>query len=170
VTQLVFCFWTPVLEALKLRKLKTAPPGPRSVVLVGCGAAKLAKRSKAKDLYVGSLFRAARRHAERLGCEWRVLSARYGLVNPERRIAPYNERLVHNALARIQWATAATTGLACEVGTNIEVTILAGSDYADPIRAQLEARGIKVHTPLAGLTMGRRLAWFKAQASFYGAI
>lgn len=153
-------------SARTVREEMAAPPAARRlVVLVGCGAAKAPKASKAKDLYTGSLFRAARKHAERLGAEWRILSARYGLVKPERVIKPYNQRMYCNALERVQWATAATTGLTWEMGgKDIEVIVLAGEAYADPICAVLESRGIICHRPLAGLTMGKRLQWFKAQA------
>lgn len=65
----------------------------RTIVLVGCGKEKRAVRSKAKDLYVGPLFKKARAFAESQGGEWRILSAKYGLVDPEEMIDPYDETM-----------------------------------------------------------------------------
>jgi len=60
------------------------------LILVGCGARKLAHAAPAKDLYTGPLFRAARAYAEAHADAWYVLSAKYGLVHPDRVIEPYN--------------------------------------------------------------------------------
>jgi len=41
-------------------------------------------------LYISDWFLKARRYAEASGCDWLILSAQYGLVAPDRVIAPYN--------------------------------------------------------------------------------
>lgn len=134
------------------------------VVLVGCGAKKARSTSRAKDLYLGNLFRAARGHAEQLGATWRILSARFGILKPEQRIKPYEQRMFRRELERTQWGISAATSLTYEMGGNgFDVLVLAGEDYAEPICRVLEARGIRCDRPLRGLGIGERLAWFKAQ-------
>jgi hypothetical protein len=62
-------------------------------VIVGCGARKLEWAAPARELYTGSLFRAASRHAERLGLPWRILSAEHGFISPDTVIEPYDRRI-----------------------------------------------------------------------------
>jgi hypothetical protein len=70
--------------------------------VIACGAAKLDHPAAARDLYVGTLFRhtltcveANAAYDEREGLVTRVLvlSARYGLVELDRVIAPYEQRM-----------------------------------------------------------------------------
>ena len=63
------------------------------VLIVGCGAAKLDRAAPARELYTGSLARAARRHAEASGLPWRILSSEYGLVLPDQVIGPYDRHM-----------------------------------------------------------------------------
>ncbi|MXX54202.1 MAG: hypothetical protein F4Z44_00225, partial [Gemmatimonadetes bacterium] len=62
------------------------------ILLIGCVKGKLewASRVAAKDLYVSALWRCRRKYAEQSGIPWFILSAKYGLVNPETRIAWYD--------------------------------------------------------------------------------
>lgn len=167
----------------RLRALRDEYGHPRSVrvALVGCGAAKRDGRHKARDLYTGSLFRAALSHAERTADEVLVLSARHGLVAPVEEIDSYNLSLnSYREREREQWAYRVLCGLAKRfAGLEIELTIYAGAAYADGLE-----RAIRMHrlrparstdpafigyhvrgcvAPLAGLTLGRRLAWFKVR-------
>ena len=62
-------------------------------LVVGCGAAKRSEAAPARDLYTGSLFRAAREHAEGSGLPWRILSAEYGLLTPDKVVEPYDRHM-----------------------------------------------------------------------------
>jgi len=62
-----------------------------------CGKSKIwakhpdAGPTAAKDAYTGSYFRANRRYAEAQGCDWMILSGKYGLIEPDFIIpGPYN--------------------------------------------------------------------------------
>lgn len=78
---------------------------PVRVALVGCGAAKLPGRHRARDLYTGSLFRAALAHAERSADEVLILSALHGLVGLDDELDAYNVRLdKYRDAERDQWA------------------------------------------------------------------
>lgn len=134
------------------------------IVLVGCGAAKQTTACRAKEMYTGSLFRAAREYAERRGAEWRILSARYGLTHPERRIKPYNQKL-WSGTERMHWGLIAASSLCYELklGHAFDVEVFAGETYADPVCHFLEAWGVQCKQPLRKMPLGQRLAWFKAQ-------
>jgi hypothetical protein len=140
------------------------------VYLVGCGKSKLTRTAKAKDLYTGNLFRAARRYVESTGADWRILSAKYRTLAPEQRIAPYNERLSTREGDRAIWGKTAATmltssgvggGDGTRYGNHLRVICLAGEDYAGPVCGELESRGIECTRPLEGLGVGQRLKWFK---------
>lgn len=142
-----------------------APVEPITVCLVGCGKHKLTRRAPARELYTGSLFRAARRYAEQCDA-WFILSAKYHLVHPDTVLAPYNQRLRASDASR--WALVCCSGIGHQVGgVAYRVILLCGADYARPVRAQLEAWGKPVEEPLAGLGLGRRLQWLKREADAF---
>ena len=60
--------------------------------LVACSRTKADRPVPARELYLSPLFRAARKYAEnRYGLgQWLILSARYGLVDPDQVLAPYD--------------------------------------------------------------------------------
>jgi hypothetical protein len=63
------------------------------VYLVSCVSQKRKQACPARELYVSDWFLKARRYTERSGCRWFILSAEYGLVAPDRVIAPYERTL-----------------------------------------------------------------------------
>ena len=62
------------------------------ILLVGCVKGKLewASRVAARKLYASPLWRSRRAYAEQAGRPWFILSAKYGLLHPEERIAWYD--------------------------------------------------------------------------------
>lgn len=132
------------------------------VVLVGCGATKLDRAAPARELYTGQLFTKARAWAERNAEQWFVVSALHGLIEPEKITEPYDYRLgsaksdAFRLGQRVGWQLATALPDAPR-----RLVILAGRSYVDPIRERL--RGFQgwpqVEDPLAGMGIGRRLAW-----------
>ena len=61
------------------------------VALVACSSRKLPRPAPARDLYQGQLFKAARAYVEARGWPWHILSARYGLVDPDLVLEPYDQ-------------------------------------------------------------------------------
>lgn len=132
------------------------------IALVGCGAQKSLHAGKAKDLYTSNLFRAARAYAEATCARWYILSAKFGLLDPERSVAPYENRLQR----------AGSVGWGCRVGRQLDdavpyatesgatIICLAGSMYADAIQLPDE-RELNWEEPLRGLGLGKRIAWLQ---------
>lgn len=151
--------------------------GPvRVVALVGCGRAKLPHAAPAKYLYTGPLFQAARAWVEVTYSEWWILSARHGLVHPERVLEPYDATL--NTLPeaeRRQWAwdtfgqivMERTAGHFPDSAGDLLlapiIVVLAGNHYRRYLIPDLRAAGYQVHVPLAGLGIGQQIAWLKAR-------
>jgi hypothetical protein len=154
---------------------RTGAPQPDAVkaptmLLVACVKEKLSVPAAARDLYVSSLFRKERDYAERSGLPWFILSAEHGLVAPDEWLAPYERYLPDTPSAFRQawgiWVAERLDLLAGPLRAQV-IEIHAGSAYIDPVRGHLATKGASVLEPLAGLTMGQRLAWY-AQASHHG--
>lgn len=141
-----------------------ADPGEAAdLILVGCVKRKLGVPAPAKDLYTSALFRKERAYAERAGAPWFILSAEHGLVAPDTVLEPYDLRLSKTPRGyRRSWGRRVVEQLHEAVGpiTGKTVEIHAGSAYSDAIRELLSRDGATVIEPLAGLTMGARLAWY----------
>jgi len=125
-----------------------------TMILIQCTNTKRDEPAPAKDIYDESrYFRKMRSWAvamaESRNCGWGILSAKHGLLHPEREIKPYNER----GLSDRQCETIATTLDRRGVGT---VHITAGRDYTDGLIPELEKRGIDVINHFAGCRIGER--------------
>lgn len=136
------------------------------MIVIGCGKAKLDRRAKARELYTGSLFMAARRYAEAReqahGERWAILSAKHGLVLPDEELDPYDAIMKLRGLDLQSWAL--RSAVRCEqelvkAGAARRVECLAGHPYAWPFRNELHWFDIPSTEPLEGLGLGHRLQW-----------
>lgn len=133
-------------------------------IIVGCGKTKAPTPCPARELYTGCLFRAARAHAETSGRPWLILSALWGLIEPDRVLEPYDCRLtgpywtwwdlrlrVWDQLEQLGWKGA--------------IEVHAGAPYVEMVRAAvlLSSRRLSVTDTLAGLQVGQRRAWYRAE-------
>ena len=63
----------------------------RTLVVVTCVKEKLTGRHKAKDLYTSDLFKKMRKYVETYKFDWKIISAKHGLINPEDVIESYED-------------------------------------------------------------------------------
>jgi hypothetical protein len=136
----------------------------RRIGLVGCVKSKLPYPAPARDLYTSSLFRGRRAYVERTCDGWFVLSAKHGLVEPDRMVEPYDETLKDADRAhRRRWSAAVLSSLGEALG-NVQGIVFeahAGHNYLDYGLAHgLMARGAKVERPTEHLGLGRQLAFY----------
>ena len=108
------------------------------IVLISCAAKKAKLRNgekvTAKDLYVSPMFQMAWQYATRLRPDRiYILSAKYGLVEPQQKLENYNQTLNDASTAeRKRWAAEVLDSLRRK-GVNLQkdhVTILAGQNYS----------------------------------------
>lgn len=139
-----------------------APQIAADVVLVGCTQSKAASARPAAELFTGACFVKARALAERSGKPWYVLSGKWGVPAPDDVVAPYDVYLGNQGKGYQQawgaWVLAQLRQLHRLEGAVVEVH--AGSTYVEPLRRPLAAAGATLRTPLAGLPMGKQLAWY----------
>jgi cytoplasmic iron level regulating protein YaaA (DUF328/UPF0246 family) len=137
-----------------------------TVGLVGCAKKKRDCASEARDLYISSLFRKSREYIERRCDTWFILSAKYGLVSPNKVIEPYDETLKEMSTAqREQWAERVWGSLHSRLHTGDLVVILAGEKYYEYLIPRIEQAKCSVEVPLEGLKLGPRLRWLNMALS-----
>lgn len=87
-------------EFIKPRRIgkiekKTYPDN--TLVITSCTSKKSTENDniemKSKNLYTGRIFRKARKLAESMGWDYKIISAKYGLLDPHVKIKSYNKRL-----------------------------------------------------------------------------
>jgi hypothetical protein len=135
------------------------------VILLGCVKQKRGRRAPAKDLYVSALWRARRAYAEASGEEWLILSAKHGLLDPDEMIAPYDVALADlDVGARGRWGERVVQAPLARYGSvaGMVFEVHAGSAYRLSIAPRLRELGATLVEPLAGLSIGRQLAWYSA--------
>jgi hypothetical protein len=139
------------------------------VGLVGCTKSKRPGAFRAADLYSPSaLFRGRRAYVERTCDRWFVLSALYGLVEPETMIEPYDVSLTKAPeRERRDWSERALKALDNELGglSGHTFECHAGAAYLDHgLVAGLRARGATVERPTDGLSLGQQLSFYSHDA------
>lgn len=140
-----------------------------TVVLVGCCGPKLDRRAPARDLYTSDLFKKARAFAERNGEQlgsWAILSAKHSLIFPDRPTDPYDLSLSSLTPGELEsWLITTEVSLRYHAGCFgwRRAVVLAGEGYIEAVRRS----GIPFETPLAGMQIGERLAWFKREAGLF---
>ena len=146
------------------------PPGTTEwrtadLYLVSCVSVNRPSPTLARELYTSPWFKKARSCVEEMGCPWYILSAKYGLLNPNSTIAPYNETLkTMPTIRRRAWARGVIEDLAPHtVGIN-SVTLFAGMAYREFLGPALRERGLTVYVPMEGMAIGQQLSWLSKQA------
>jgi len=147
-------------------------PAVADLVLIGCVKEKLPGRHLAKELYMSRLFKGRRARAEELQCPWFILSAKYGLVSPDREIDTYDLELKDLTIAeRRAWSGRVLQDIAehCGTVTGKIIEIHAGAEYRRHGLVQgLAAQGAKVVVPLAKLALFDQLSWYSRRYNAAG--
>jgi hypothetical protein len=155
------------MEAARNRRVQElrALNRPVQVVLLGCGKTKVSRRAKARELYLGPLFRRSLQYADLASDEAYVLSALHGLVSLDDELDPYDfvmkDRPVDD---RERWARRVVSDLEARLPKlPLRVVCLAGAAYADPLFRPLAERGVVLERPLAHFGVGERLRWLATE-------
>ena len=138
----------------------------QTVYLVSCVSKKRRGNCAAKDLYTSDWFRKARSYVEKRGGPWYILSAKYGLLDPDREVGPYEVTLNTMPISeRRDWARRVLGALATRIGPEDRVVILAGARYREFLTESLKSMCAEVVVPMEGLRIGEQLAWLSSQGA-----
>jgi len=130
------------------------------IILISCVSRKLDRRSKAKDLYISALFRYNLKYARLLNPDKIfILSAKYGLLDLEKEIEPYNITLNNLSSMEIkEWANKVLKELKVQADIKKdEFIFLAGNNYRKYLIPQITNYRI----PMQGLGIGKQLKFLK---------
>ena len=132
------------------------------IVLISCASKKQAGKAKAKNLYSSPLFRLSLAYANSLNPDKIfILSAKYGLLELEQEIEPYN--LTLNSLKDNEikiWAEKVLEQLRKEADLeNDEFIFLAGEKYRRYLIPNIKNYKI----PMQNLGIGKQLKFLKEQ-------
>lgn len=129
------------------------------IALISCASKKLPYKTRAKELYASPLFKLALKYAESLADKIFILSAKYGLLDLEEEIEPYNQTLNKMPDSEIKkWAEAVVSQLS--IISNLqedEFIFLAGEKYRKYLLPHIKNYKI----PLKGMGIGKQLKYLK---------
>ncbi len=128
----------------------------KRIVLISCVSKKLNHKTKARDLYISPLFKLNLRYAKSLNPDKIfILSAKYGLVDLDEEIEPYDLTLNKMSSNEIRsWAEKAIGDL--KNVSNLqedEFIFLAGEKYREYLIPQIK----NYKAPLKSLGIGKQL-------------
>jgi hypothetical protein len=133
-----------------------------TLFLVSCVGQKRSIPSPARDLYTSQWFKKARAYVDANGGRWFILSAEYGLLVPEKVVAPYERTLNRMPIGdRRAWARRVLEALASRLGGVERVVVLAGDRYREFLVEPLGKLGVSIDVPMAGLGIGEQLHWLE---------
>src|SRR5450759_1509888 len=134
------------------------------LVIIECGKSKIwdknpsAGAQKASVAYTGPHFRTNRRFAESRGCDWMILSAKYGFMQPDFVIpGNYNVTFARPSTDRISVQELKRQVEERGLSRYDEITVLGGRDYVDRVRESFAHTHAKIETPFAGYGMGQQM-------------
>jgi hypothetical protein len=132
------------------------------IVLISCVSKKLSKKSKAKDLYISPLFQYNLQYATSLNPDKIfILSAKYGLLDLEKEVEPYDKTLNKMSSKEIKkWADVVLSQMKKVLNLEKdEFIFLAGNNYRKFLLPHLTNYKI----PMKGLGIGRQLNYLKTR-------
>lgn len=141
------------------------PSGPclfkmAKIILLACASKKLDRKAKAQDIYISQLFRLGMEYAKSLNPDKIfIISAKYGLLELDKEIEPYNLTLNKMKDGEIKiWAENLLEQLKKETSLDKdEFIFLAGENYRKYLIPEIKNYKI----PLKGLGIGKQLRFLK---------
>lgn len=119
--------------------------------LVSCGKQKRNTPCCAKDMYTGTYFLLSRRYVTTRTLVWGILSAKYGLLNPDDLIAPYDLTLSKVTIGeRRCWCDRVKQQIETLFGRP-EIIFVGGGLYLEALNT------FNVVAPFSGLPIGKQM-------------
>lgn len=132
----------------------------KKIILISCASKKQTSRSKAKDLYISTLFNLNLQFAYSLNPDnVYILSAKHGVLDLETEVEPYNLTLNNMSSSEIKdWASKVLSQLKEKTDLdNDDFIFLAGDKYRKYLIHHIKSYEI----PLIGLPIGKQLQYLK---------
>lgn len=128
-------------------------------IFLSCVKSKRDYECATKDMYISDLFKKSYRYAETLGGNIYILSAKYGLLEPNDVIAPYNQTLVTaNIATRKRWAYMVCKQMERKgIDYSEQAIFLCGKHYREFVMRKFK----NATAPLSCMGIGEQLKFYK---------
>lgn len=133
------------------------------LVIIPCGSKKIwdkdpgAGQQKAKDAYIGGFFIKNRQYAEKQNCDWLILSAKYGFIEPDFIIpGNYNVTFKKSYPKPISDKELFDQYNEKQLSKYDEVIVLGGIDYISKVKKIFG--GANIQAPFKGLPLGKMMS------------
>jgi Family of unknown function (DUF6884) len=116
----------------------------------------------------GQLFRKSKGYADDHYDRWYILSAKYYLLDPDRRIEPYERNLARmSAQEKIEWSRVVLKSIMEKHPDpeRVKLFVHAGAEYRRYLLPLLEENGYTCDVPLEGLKIGEQMRWYNSHGS-----
>ena len=134
------------------------------VALISCAKMKRPGVHAAKDLYASPRFKLAWKYASARYDRVYILSAKHGLLEPERRIRAYDASLNDRTTEeRLRWARKVARQIRAVIPPMAFIDLWCGRAYWNPLRELLD--GYQILAPFAWMSQGKQLQWLKANTA-----
>ena len=129
--------------------------------LIGCGKDKSPIRCKAEEMYIGGYFKLGLKFARKSFEKIYILSAKYGLLELEDMIEPYNMTL--NTMDNNEiyvWSKRVAEALKSKLNKDDVVTFVCGKEYYKYLKGMLPCKYVLLFDG-SGMGIGKQMAYFK---------
>lgn len=134
-----------------------------TIILVSCVKKKQSQPAPAQELYISTWFCKVRSFVKTLPYPWYILSAKYGIVHPDTVIQYYDKTLLAmSATERRTWSKDVFQQLQAFPRLPERLIFFAGERYREHLIPLCHARKMETVVPLAGLPIGKQLAWLSS--------
>jgi hypothetical protein len=134
------------------------------LVIIGCGKSKIWDKhhdigpQKAEDVYTSGFATVKRKYAQSQGCDWMVLSAKYGFIRPDFVIpGPYNVTFNVPSTHPMSLPELKKQVEDQELGRYDEITIVGGVEYIKMTTDAFADTAVRIVTPFAHHPMGKQM-------------
>ncbi|EJG06163.1 hypothetical protein Metli_0187 [Methanofollis liminatans DSM 4140] len=135
--------WDRTYAGTEIETLEEFSYGQSVLVITGCTKNKCEigenRKVAAKDLYTGTLFTKVRAFCEGMGYDYRIISAKYGILSPEDQITTYEKVLKSRADAD-QIRPSVEAGLKPILDMYDTILVIAGVQYRDVLKHIIDER------------------------------
>lgn len=137
-----------------------------TIGLISCVKRKGRQPAPAEFLYTSDWFRKARAYVLSTCDRWFILSAKYGLLQPQDVIDPYEQTLKNMSKPERQaWAAKVWEQLRPFLHPGDQIIVLAGYRYREFLLPVLQKEH-RVHLPLAHISgLGNQQRWLQEHTS-----
>lgn len=144
------------------------------LIIIPCGKSKIWKKEpyrglvRSKHAYTGAPFKVNKEFAEKFADRWMILSARYGLIDPDEPIMDYEETFLRPGPNTIKLHVLIQQIIDKDLLCFRRIICLGGKAYQEKAAEAFGTFGVKVEFPTSGMPIGKSMGFVKNFDPFGG--